>query len=136
MLKVTDQLHLTRLDGVVQLRTQFHHLDASAQLEAVARRREKESQEGAKPAEPKNILPTVKKAGGDTAAEVTQAFMKSANQESWHKLVYADEDVRIGVPCRATNADESPQAKRRLQCLWRAPVPPRYQGRSQAPFEP
>lgn len=59
----------------------------------MARRREKESQEGAKPAEPKAFLPTVKKTGGDTAAEVTQAFMKAANQEPWHKLNYSDEDV-------------------------------------------
>ncbi|KAH8728801.1 DNA-directed RNA polymerase III subunit Rpc5 [Phaeosphaeriaceae sp. PMI808] len=87
-----DQLHLTRLDGLVQLRTQFHHIDASGQLEAVKRRREKESQEGAKPAEPKAFLPTVKKTGGDTAAELTQAFMKSANQETWHKLSYIDSD--------------------------------------------
>jgi DNA-directed RNA polymerase-3 subunit RPC5 len=94
LLTSADQLHLTRLNGLVQLRTQFHHIDASAQLEAVSRRREKESQEGAKPAEPKAFLPTVKKSGGDTAAELTQAFMKSANQEAWNKLNYFDEDVR------------------------------------------
>ncbi|KAH7398341.1 DNA-directed RNA polymerase III subunit Rpc5 [Pyrenochaeta sp. MPI-SDFR-AT-0127] len=88
-----DQLHLTRLNGLVQLRTQFHHIDASAQLEAVNRRREKESQEGAKPAEPKAFLPTVKKTGGDTAAEMTQAFMKSTNQETWNKLQYFDENA-------------------------------------------
>ncbi|KAF2129502.1 hypothetical protein P153DRAFT_366892 [Dothidotthia symphoricarpi CBS 119687] len=88
-----NQLHLTRLNGLVQLRTQFHHVDATAQLDAVARRREKESQEGAKPAEPKAFLPTVKKTGGDTAAEMVQAFMKSANQETWNKLQYSDEDV-------------------------------------------
>jgi DNA-directed RNA polymerase-3 subunit RPC5 len=62
-------------------------------LDAVARRREKESQEGAKLAEPKAFIPTVKKAGGDTAAELTQAFMKSANLEPWNKLQYSDEDV-------------------------------------------
>ncbi|OAL03859.1 hypothetical protein IQ06DRAFT_374902 [Phaeosphaeriaceae sp. SRC1lsM3a] len=87
-----DQLHLTRLNGLVQLRTQFHHIDASAQLDAVSRRRDKESQEGAKVAEPKAFLPTVKKSGGDTSAELTQAFMKSTNQEMWHKLNYSDED--------------------------------------------
>ena len=81
------------MNGLVQLRTQFHHIDASAQLEAVARRREKESQEGAKLAEPKAFIPTVKKAGGDTAAELTQQFMKAANVEPWHKLAYSDEDV-------------------------------------------
>ncbi|KAJ4397942.1 hypothetical protein N0V91_010578 [Didymella pomorum] len=90
-----DQLHLTRLNGLVQLRTQFHHIDASAQLEAVARRREKESQEGAKLAEPKAFIPTVKKAGGDTAAELTQQFMKAANVEPWHKLAYSDEDSEL-----------------------------------------
>lgn len=77
------------------MRTQFHHIDAVAQLEAANRRREKEQQEGAKPAEPKAFMPTVKKAGGDTAAEMTQAFMKAANAEKWLKLDYIDGDVRI-----------------------------------------
>lgn len=90
-----DQLHLTRLNGLVQLRTQFHHIDAEAQLEALARRREKESQEGAKPVEPKAFLPTVKKTGGDTAAEMTQAFMKQTNQEEWLKMNYHDEDSEV-----------------------------------------
>ncbi|KAF1839486.1 hypothetical protein BDW02DRAFT_486822 [Decorospora gaudefroyi] len=87
-----NELHLTRLDGLVQLRTQFHHVDASEHLEALQRRREKESQEGAKVAEPKAFLAQVKKTGGDTAAELTQAFMKSTNQEQWQKLTYYDEN--------------------------------------------
>ncbi|KAJ5030267.1 DNA-directed RNA polymerase III subunit Rpc5 [Bipolaris maydis] len=87
-----NELHLTRIDGLVQLRTQFHHIDASAQLEAVQRRREKESQEGAKLAEPKAFLAQVKKTGGDTAAELTQAFMKATNQEQWQRLNYFDEN--------------------------------------------
>jgi DNA-directed RNA polymerase-3 subunit RPC5 len=91
---LTDELHLTRLNGLVQLRTQFNHIDATSQLEAVARRREKEAQEGAKVAEPKAFLAQVKKTGGDTATEMTQAFMKSANQEQWLKLEYSDENVR------------------------------------------
>ncbi|EDU42024.1 Sin protein conserved region [Pyrenophora tritici-repentis] len=86
-----NELHLTRCNGLIQLRTQFHHIDASAQLEAVQRRREKESQEGAKVAEPKAFLAQVKKTGGDTAAELTQAFMKATNQEQWQKLNYYDE---------------------------------------------
>ncbi|KAF2451626.1 hypothetical protein P171DRAFT_9512 [Karstenula rhodostoma CBS 690.94] len=88
-----NQLHLTRLNGLVQLRTQFHHLDAVSQLEAAQRRREKESQDGAKPTEPKAFMPTVKKAGGDTAAEITQAFMKTTNAEKWNKLIYHYEDA-------------------------------------------
>jgi DNA-directed RNA polymerase-3 subunit RPC5 len=84
---------LTRLNGLVQLRTQFHHLDAVTQLEAAQRRREKESQEGARVQEPKAFMPTVKKAGGDTQAEITQAFMKATNAEKWNKLIYHYEDV-------------------------------------------
>lgn len=122
MLIGIDQLHLTRLNGLVQLRTQFHHIDASAQLEAVNRRREKESQEGAKPAEPKAFLPTVKKAGGDTAAEMTQAFMKSANQEAWHKLNYNDEDVR-STHFYSTMVIDFPTDPRGVCCLQRAAVP-------------
>ncbi|RMZ72712.1 dna-directed rna polymerase iii complex subunit rpc37 [Pyrenophora seminiperda CCB06] len=87
-----NELHLTRCNGLIQLRTQFHHIDACTQLEAVQRRREKESQEGAKLAEPKAFLAQVKKTGGDTAAELTQSFMKAANQEQWEKLNYYDEE--------------------------------------------
>jgi DNA-directed RNA polymerase-3 subunit RPC5 len=36
----------------------------------------------------------VKKAGGDTTVEITQAFMKATSQERWKKLQYSDEDVR------------------------------------------
>lgn len=86
-------MHLTKLKGIVQLRTQFHYIDAVAQLEAANRRREKEALESTKPAEPKAFLPTVKKAGGDTSAEVMQSFLKSANLEKWHKLSYSDENV-------------------------------------------
>ena len=135
MLIAIDQLHLTRLNGLVQLRTQFHHLDASAQLEAVNRRREKESQEGAKPAEPKTFLPTVKKAGGDTAAEMTQAFMKSANQETWHKLNYADEDVGELVSLTYTDTDSN-AGEGSVRYLQRPAVPGRPLGCSQASLEP
>ena len=96
-----NELHLTRINGLVPLRTQFHHLDATAQLVAVKRRREKDEKEGSKPVEPKAFLPTVKKAGGDTTAEVTQAFMKSANTEKWSVLDYHHSDVSIIFPSLA-----------------------------------
>ncbi|KAF1948376.1 hypothetical protein CC80DRAFT_486253 [Byssothecium circinans] len=87
-----NELHLTKLKGLVQMRTQFHHIDAIAQLEAANRRHNKEAQEGAKPAEAKAFVATVKKAGGDTAAEIMQGFMKATNAEKWQRLDYADED--------------------------------------------
>jgi hypothetical protein len=125
-----DQLHLTRLNGLVQLRTQFHHIDASAQLEAVNRRREKEAQEGTKPAEPKAFLPLQKKSGGDTAAEQTQAFMKAANQEPWHKLAYFDENVCC-LPSRPRPRLTSPVERRSVRLIWRASLPGGHCGRSQ-----
>jgi DNA-directed RNA polymerase-3 subunit RPC5 len=60
--------------------------------------------------EPKAFLPTLKKSGGDTAAEMTQAFMKSAHQESWHKLNYHDEDVHIPFPTYTSEANFVSQA--------------------------
>ncbi|CAI6332501.1 unnamed protein product [Periconia digitata] len=99
-----NELHLTKLNGLVQMRTQFHHIDAIAQLEAANRRREKEQQEGARPTEPKAFMPTVKKAGGDTAAELTQAFMKATNQEKWKTFDYYDEDVTASYPHEYTDA--------------------------------
>ena len=77
------------------MRQNFHHIDAIDQMNAVGRRREKEAQEGAKPAEPKAFLPTVKKTGGDTPAEITQAFLRTANQEKWESLTYTDENVNM-----------------------------------------
>lgn len=89
-----NQLHLTPLNGLVQLRTQFHHIDAAGQAEAIERMRKKEEQEGQRPTEPRAFLPTVKKAGGDTQAEITQAFMKAANQEKWSILSYSHDYVK------------------------------------------
>ncbi|KAF2258490.1 hypothetical protein CC78DRAFT_537718 [Lojkania enalia] len=88
-----NELHLTKLGGIVQLRTQFNHLNAVEQLDVIRRKREKESQEGAKPAEPRAFLPTVKRNAGDTSAEVTQQFMKAASAEKWSKLRFYDEDL-------------------------------------------
>ncbi|KAF2188283.1 hypothetical protein K469DRAFT_627806 [Zopfia rhizophila CBS 207.26] len=88
-----NQLHLTRLTGIVQMRTQFNHLDATAYLETLARRREKESQEGVKPSEPRALIPTVKKGAGNTSVEKSQAFLQHAHEEKWTKLQYLDENM-------------------------------------------
>jgi DNA-directed RNA polymerase-3 subunit RPC5 len=98
MLIVVDDLYLTKLKSLVQMRTEFHHIDATAQLEAANRRREKEAQEGARPGEPKTFVQDVKKAGGDTAAEITQSFMKATNEEIWKRLDYHDENVWLRFP--------------------------------------
>ncbi|KAF2473957.1 uncharacterized protein BDR25DRAFT_217298 [Lindgomyces ingoldianus] len=86
-------LYLTTLSGMVQLRTQFNHLDATAQLDALARRREKEAQDGTKPAEPRAVLPTVKKTVDTTPAAKTKAFLHSAHEEKWTKVQFFDETM-------------------------------------------
>lgn len=108
------------------MRTQLHHIDAVAQLEAANRRREKEQQEGAKTVEPKAFMPTVKKAGGDTAAEMTQAFMKSANSENWLRFDYIDGDVRISfcperIHVLIISSQTRPTITSKLAFLWRKP---------------
>lgn len=87
-----NQLYLTKLSGFVQLRAGFNHLDAGTTLDALARRKERESQEGVKPAEAKAFLPTVKRSATDTSAEATQKFFKATGAEQWSKLQYYDEN--------------------------------------------
>lgn len=108
------------------------------QLEAAQRRREKESQDGAKPTEPKAFMPTVKKAGGDTAAEITQAFMKSANAEKWNKLMYHYEDVKTSY-LAVWRAEESKLTPSTGRCFIRslrgAFIPGRHQGCPEAALQ-
>lgn len=73
--------------------------------------------------EPKAFIPTVKKAGGDTAAEQTQSFMKSTNQEAWYRLNYSDEDVCDLLSDLATTADIATDT-RSIRGLQRAALPP------------
>ncbi|KAF2739091.1 hypothetical protein EJ04DRAFT_9756 [Polyplosphaeria fusca] len=86
-----NQLHLTKLDAVVQMQPTVNHISAVDHLEVM--RRKRDAQEGAKPQEAKTALATYKKSNADTPAEKTLEFLQAAKTERWTKLQYFDEDM-------------------------------------------
>lgn len=88
------QLHLTKLNGIVQMRTQFTHLDATAQLDALARKREKEAADPTKATEPRAVQMQIKRGNAENPQTAsTKNFLRHAYEEKWTKLRYYDEDV-------------------------------------------
>lgn len=68
------ELHLTQLDGIIQLRPELHHVDAISHLDAASRRREA--------TDAKSVLPTVQKSEEDGI----KAILGEAASEQWVKL--------------------------------------------------
>jgi DNA-directed RNA polymerase III subunit RPC5 len=85
----TDQLHLTPVDHIVQMRPQFHHIDAQIELE---RGRTRDSTIRA--AEPRSIHMTVKPTvdGEEESTDTMAERIRAVQEESWRKLKYVDED--------------------------------------------
>ncbi|KAL1643750.1 hypothetical protein SLS58_004766 [Diplodia intermedia] len=85
------ELHLTRISGIVQMRPQFHHLDAVRELANANRRREREAVEGARANEPRAVQMTIKNEDSDAAQ--SKEFLFRAQEEKWTKLRYYDEET-------------------------------------------
>jgi DNA-directed RNA polymerase III subunit RPC5 len=88
--RCTDELHLTPVDQVVQLRPQFHHIDAQTELE----RRQSREPTAARSADPRAIHMTVKSTG-DGEEETTDTMaerIRAVQEEPWRKLKFVDED--------------------------------------------
>jgi DNA-directed RNA polymerase-3 subunit RPC5 len=83
-------LHFTKLTGIVKMRNQFTYLDAVTQLEAQARKREKEAQEGAKPAEARTVLVQHKRTNEAPSVEKARQYLQSTFEEKWTKVRYID----------------------------------------------
>lgn len=86
-----NQLHLTPVDQIVQMRPQFHHIDAAAELERQSRR----ADAGAVAASqgPRAIHMSIKAHGDDEEDTDTMAErIRAAQDEKWRKLNYVDED--------------------------------------------
>ncbi|KAF2199117.1 hypothetical protein GQ43DRAFT_347063, partial [Delitschia confertaspora ATCC 74209] len=86
-----NELHLTKVAGIVQMRPQFNHIDAAAQVEALNRRREREAQEGPRPAEARTVLMQQKRAESKDV-EQARKFLSDTNDEKWTKLQYIHEE--------------------------------------------
>jgi len=92
-----NELHLTPLTGLVQLRPQFHHLDATTQVERNAVRRTNHADGPPRTLEPRLVQMSAKTGGDPESAEgasgeTTKAYLATAQEETWVKLGYTDED--------------------------------------------
>ena len=88
-----NELHLTRLDGVVQMRPQFHHVDAITHQETAARR--SEAADDRKPAQALALAQTYKDNRDIENLEELRAknLLQLAQEEKWTTFNYFDEDV-------------------------------------------
>lgn len=86
-----NQLHLTPVDQVVQMRPQFHHIDAAAELDRQTRRADAGAAAAAQG--PRAIHMSIKAHGDDEEDTDTMAErIRAAQDEKWRKLNYVDED--------------------------------------------
>lgn len=89
------ELHLTPIDGTVQMRPQFHHVDAQSQAARNKYWRERDALEGARP-EPRMMqhLQVAKSSADGEEFNITQTakYLADAAEEPWTKLNYHDEN--------------------------------------------
>jgi DNA-directed RNA polymerase III subunit RPC5 len=88
--RCTDELHLTPVDQVVQLRPQFHHIDAQTELE----RRQSREPTAPRSADPRAIHMTVKPTvdGEEETTDTMAERIRAVQEEPWRKLKFVDED--------------------------------------------
>ncbi|KAF2496660.1 hypothetical protein BU16DRAFT_525812 [Lophium mytilinum] len=87
------ELHLTKLSGIVQMRPQFHHLDALMLQEQAARRAESDAANPNKQSGPRAVTIQLKNSDLDNKDMAsTKQLLKAAAEEKWTKLRYHDED--------------------------------------------
>jgi DNA-directed RNA polymerase-3 subunit RPC5 len=84
------ELHLTPVNQVVQLRPQFHHIDAQTELE----RRQSREPTAARGADPRAIHMTVKPTveGEEETTDTMAIRIRAVQEESWQKFKCVDED--------------------------------------------
>ncbi|KAF3932297.1 hypothetical protein ABW19_dt0205629 [Dactylella cylindrospora] len=93
-----DKLHLTRLNGSLQLRPQFHHIDIMTEQERANQKaiREMNNPSTAKPMEARAVNLQVKAASGDnrtlTAAEQLSKDIRQEEDEPWREIEWVDQD--------------------------------------------
>ncbi|KAI9753135.1 MAG: hypothetical protein M1835_001024 [Candelina submexicana] len=88
-----NELHLSRLDHIAQLRPQFPHIDALTDQEKSSARAQRENVNQTRLNEPRAVQMTVKSADGDDLdMGETSKLLRAAQEEKWQRLKYLDED--------------------------------------------
>ncbi|KAI5288151.1 hypothetical protein KEM54_005431 [Ascosphaera aggregata] len=87
-----DQLHLSPLAGIVQLRPQLHHLDALDEISLQKKAASKSKGEDAEP-EARAIDMRVKSADKETGGQSNNELLKKIQEEKWERFNWIDENV-------------------------------------------
>lgn len=96
-----NQLHLSKVDGTVQMRPQFHHIDAEEHRNRLAASRASADDGPARPA--RGIQQSYKEISDDKDKDAPERLMRKALQdaeeESWVALDYVDEAEERAYEC-------------------------------------
>lgn len=91
----TEELHLSRVNSVVQLRPQFHHVDAMTEQDRSSARGLREVVNPPRQQEARAVQMAVKSVDGeDFDMSETMKTLKEIQEEKWKSLDYKDENVR------------------------------------------
>lgn len=94
LLSFTEEFHLSKLDGMVQLRPQFHHIDAMAEQERSSTRAQRESDNPPAESEARAVNMTVKASESEELdMSQTAKILRARQEEKWTRLEYKDENV-------------------------------------------
>jgi len=98
LLIFTDEFHLSKLDGMVQLRPQFHHIDAMAEQEKSSSRAQRDSENPPPESEARAVNMTVKASESEELdMSQTAKILRARQEEKWTRLEYKDENVCTGL---------------------------------------
>src|ERR1700748_127186 len=91
------ELHLSHITGVVQMRPQFHHIDAKAQLAKARQARDRAANEPARMNESRIVQQSARTAADDEELNIaeTSAVLTATSEKPWISLKYYDEEVGI-----------------------------------------
>ncbi|KAE9973061.1 hypothetical protein BLS_003772 [Venturia inaequalis] len=95
--KIEEELHLTQVTGVCQMRPQFHHIDARSQIVRAAQLHKAQRATGEAPRKSEaRVVGQSARATGPDGEEMnvsgTSKFLTDAAEEPWTTLTFHDED--------------------------------------------
>jgi DNA-directed RNA polymerase-3 subunit RPC5 len=113
-MSMIDQLHLTPLHSTLQLRPQFHHVDAQDAAERAQSRSLRDADESDKPAQARAVHMTVNQEVSQMSS--TMKAIRLAEEEDWKKLHWIDQDEDAAWDQYELLTLKNPELAGRLRC--------------------
>ena len=96
---MAEQLHLSLVDSLVQLRPQFHHIDAMLEHDRTAAKGQREAANPVRQQEARAGQMAVKSVDGeDFDMSHTMKTLKDIQEETWTRMEFRDENVGLANP--------------------------------------